>query len=158
VLTRLLGATLTEMGLATAAAGERSDDERLAAAQTFIRTRLSDEALSPSRVARATRISRATLYRLFDEAGGVRKYIQTQRLAQLRDSLSDSSQQQSVAALAFDAGFASEHHASRSFREAFGLPPAEFRREMRLSAQSRFGDHASALKRKLLDWYSHLTR
>jgi AraC-like DNA-binding protein len=157
-LTRLLGATLTEMGLATPAAGARSDDERLSAAQDFIQAHLFDEALSPSRVAHAAKISRATLYRLFDEAGGVRKYIQTQRLAQLRDSLSDPSRRQSVAALAFDAGFASEHHASRSFREAFGLPPAEFRREMQLSAQSRFGDQASALKRTLLDWYSHLTR
>lgn len=156
VLARLLGAALSEMGLGKVGARARADDERRRAAQRFIREHIFEEALSPDRVARATGLSRATLYRLFDDVGGVRKYIQMQRLARLRICLSDPAEQQSVAALAHDVGFASEHHASRSFRREFGLPPAKFRSEVLGSTFSRYGADASALKRKMIAWYSDL--
>lgn len=153
-LAGLLGSTLATLGLAKPPADLASAEAKLQLAQSFIRDHLYEETLSPERVARAAHLSRATLYRLFEDVGGVRKYIQSQRLARLRRSLSNPSDQQSVAALAHDAGFASEHHASRSFKQEFGLPPAQFRREMRLSAQSAFGDYSSALKLKILRWYS----
>jgi AraC-like DNA-binding protein len=154
LLAELLGPPLSKMGLAKSGAREPTTDARLYIAQSFIRAHLFDEKLSPERVAQAANLSRASLYRLFEESGGVRKYVQTQRLAFLRRRLSNPSELETVAALAYDAGFVSEHHASRSFKQTFGLPPAEFRREIRLSAQSIYGDHASELKRKLLEWYS----
>ena len=156
ILADLLGSALKKMGLGKGTAYAQTGDERLNAAQRFIREHLFDEALSPSRVARATNLSRTTLYRVFEAAGGVRKYIQTQRLARLKSSLSDPFERQSVAALAYASGFASEHHANRSFRQEFGLPPAKFRREVLLSVQSKYGDDGSALKRNLMAWYSDL--
>lgn len=158
LLTERLGSTLAGMGLAKASAHDPSFYARLDTAQSFIRDHLFEETLSPARVARAANLSRATLYRMFEDLGGVRKYIQTQRLARLKSRLSNPSERQSVAALAYDSGFASEHHASRSFKQEFGLPPAVFRREVHLSARSAFGDQASALKSKMLEWYSGATR
>ncbi len=155
-LATLLGAALNRMGLGRRLDGERSEEERREAARRFIRAHLADEALDPERVARATNLSRATLYRVFEGSGGVRKYIQAQRLVRLKGSLIDLHGAAPVSALAYDAGFASEHHASRSFRQEFGLPPAAFRRRARQMAQSPFGEQASQLKRRMLSWYAHL--
>lgn len=154
ILAGLLGSTLATMGLANDPAARPNAEARLYVARSFIRDHLCEETLTPAQVARAANLSRATLYRLFEDRGGVRKYIQTLRLDRLKRRLSNPFERQSVAALAYETGFASEHHANRRFKEAFGLPPAEFRRAMRLSARSAFGDHASALKQTMLAWYS----
>jgi AraC-like DNA-binding protein len=156
LLAHQLGSILGAMSLARRADREQPEEVRLRLARRFIQTHLWDEALSPAHVARAAGLSRATLYRLFDDTGGVRKYIQMLRLAQLKRSLGNPLEQRPVAALAFDAGFVSEHHASRSFKQVFGLAPGEFRREIRLSAQSEFGVQASTLKRKMAAWSSEL--
>ncbi len=155
-LTELLGRALSGMGHGGRFDWDATDDDRLLAAQHFIRSRLSDELLTPARVARAAGVSRATLYRLFDTRGGVRKYIQEQRLVQLKRSLSDPNRDRPVSILAYEAGFADESHANRSFRKEFGQPPSRFRREMRLGAQSNYGVQATALKTRLMEWYSHL--
>ena len=151
VITELLGAALNRMGL-----GAPPSDARLNAALRYIRQNLADETLSPARVARATRLSRATLYRLFEPIGGIGKYIQAQRLERLKSSLADPAEQQPVAALAFDAGFATEQHANRSFKQQFGRPPAEFRREMRRLTASRAGDGLGEPRGKMLSWVLNL--
>jgi AraC-like DNA-binding protein len=155
-LTHLLARALCGMGLGRKVERDDLDDERLTVALQYIRLHLADEALSPTRVARATGISRATLYRLFDDSGGVRKYIQERRLAQLKRSLSDPNLDQPVSTLAYDAGFADESHANRSFSKEFGQPPSRFRRQIRLTAQSTYGDQATALKTRLQTWYARL--
>jgi len=151
VITDLLGAALNRMGL-----GAPPSDARLNAALRYIRQSLADETLSPTRVARATGLSRATLYRLFEPIGGIGKYIQAQRLERLKSSLADPAEQQPVAALAFDAGFATEQHANRSFKQQFGRPPAEFRREMRRLTASRAGDGLGEPRGKMLSWVLNL--
>lgn len=155
ILAELLGAALSGLGLSTHLARERADLERMNAARRFVEANLFDETLGPVQVAGAAGVSRATLYRLFEGVGGVRKYIQMRRLARLRGSLFEPAGQ-TVAALAFEAGFVSEHHANRSFRQEFGRPPAEFRRDIRLAIQSDYGDQASRLKRRMTAWYSKL--
>lgn len=155
-LTELLSRALGGMGLGGKFELEPIDDERLMMAQHFIRLHLSDDTLNPARVARATGISRATLYRVFDPWGGVRRYIQEQRLARFKRSLSDPELDEAVSTLAYEAGFVDESHANRSFSREFGQPPSRFRREIRLAAQSAYGDRATALKVQLQGWYSRL--
>jgi AraC-like DNA-binding protein len=152
VLTGLLRTTLADLGLAEASALEKTDPEKLWATQRFIRDHLLDQALSPDHIARAQGLSRATLYRLFGESGGVQKYIQSQRLAWLKRRLRDPSELRSVGALAYEAGFASEHHANRSFTLEFGEPPGKFRRESQLAAQVRQGGRVGSLHQAIVDW------
>jgi AraC-like DNA-binding protein len=154
-LIRLLAVCLSELGLARAPTREKTEAEKLRAAQRFIKNQLVEETLCPNHVARALNLSRATLYRLFEESDGVRKYIQTQRLARLKLGLSSPSERRSVGELAHEAGFVSEHHANRSFKQEFGVPPGEFRREMRISTQTQ-RDHGDVLQ-TLVDWL-HLMR
>nr|WP_274706093.1 MULTISPECIES: helix-turn-helix domain-containing protein [unclassified Pseudomonas] len=73
-------------------------------------------------------ISRAGLYRLFGQESGVAAYIQRRRLDKIRAILQgDSGVQHRTSGLAFQFGFKSESHFSRSFKRAFGYSPKEAR-------------------------------
>ena len=75
-----------------------------------------------------TGLSRAGLYRLFESSGGVTRFIQHCRLQRLRDQLDDRTfDPLSLAELAPKLGFSSESHASRLFKQAFGISPGAYR-------------------------------
>ncbi|GAB2587235.1 helix-turn-helix domain-containing protein [Dyella jejuensis] len=79
-------------------------------------------------IVQATGISRAGLYRLFESSGGVNRFIQLCRLQQLRDRLDNRMfDQLSLAELAPMTGFSDESHASRLFKQAFGIAPGAYR-------------------------------
>jgi AraC-like DNA-binding protein len=79
-------------------------------------------------IIRATGISRAALYRLFESCGGVNRFIQMCRLQQLRERLDNRlCDDLSLAELAPMVGFADESHASRLFKQAFGIAPGAYR-------------------------------
>ena len=141
-----------KMGLSTAKSA--LDETRLVKARAFIRAHLADDDLSPSLIASALGWSRATLYRTFEPLGGVRFYIQTQRLSRLKNSLIHPADTQRVAELAYEAGFISEHHANRTFRTQFGVPPAEFRRRLKRLTKSAYDDQAASLKQRMAGWYA----
>jgi AraC-like DNA-binding protein len=104
----------------------------------FIESHLGDPRLSPATVAAAHHISLRYLHKLFEPgAHGVAGVIRQRRLEGCRDDLLDPAQVDlPVARIAARWGFASAAHFSRVFREAYGLPPAEFRRAYRLRAAS----------------------
>jgi len=132
------------------------DAIRLEGARRFIDANLADERLGPDSVASALSISRATIYRVFEQDGGVAKHIQNRRLARLRNALSNPAEVRSFAALALNAGFTSESHASRIFHLAYQVRPAEFRRDIRASASSDYGQVAALTKRKFMSWFADL--
>lgn len=77
-------------------------------------------------LARTVGVSRATLYRAFDEDGGVIRYVQDRRLHYARMALRRRKvMNRTIADIAYDHGFASPNHFSRLFRARYGYPPSE---------------------------------
>ena len=106
--------------------------------RAFIDSHLGDPELTPAAVAAAHHISLRYLHKLFEpERHGVAGLIRQQRLERCRHDLLDPAQvDRPVAGIAARWGFSSAAHFSRVFREAYGLPPAAFRRAYRLGAAS----------------------
>jgi AraC-like DNA-binding protein len=104
----------------------------------FIEAHLGDPTLTPAAVAAAHHISLRYLHKLFEpEPQGVAGMIRQRRLERCRHDLLDPGQaDRPVAGIAARWGFSSAAHFSRVFRDAYGLPPAEFRRVYRLGAAS----------------------
>jgi AraC-like DNA-binding protein/mannose-6-phosphate isomerase-like protein (cupin superfamily) len=74
-------------------------------------------------------ISRATLYRLFEDDGGLAHYVQEQRLNRaLMLLISPASQDKRLIDLAVDLQFSSDSTFVRAFRQQFGLTPGEVRK------------------------------
>lgn len=97
-------------------------------AKAFIEARLAagDAAIASDAVARAAGVSRTSLYRAFDEEGGVNRYIQDRRLHHARRALRQrSGPTPTIADIAYSYGFASASHFSRQFRARFGYSPSE---------------------------------
>lgn len=98
------------------------------AASAFIETRLNalDAAIDGDAVAKAAGVSRATLYRAFDTAGGVNRYVQYRRLHHARRALrARVGPSPTIADIGYRYGFASPTHFSRQFRACFGYTPSE---------------------------------
>ena len=85
-------------------------------------------------LARAARVSPEHLCRLFRSSTG-RSPIETVRLARLdRAAVLLARTNFSVSEVASACGFASPYHFSRRFKEAFGRPPRELRKEIQAGA------------------------
>ena len=83
-----------------------------------------DPELSADALAKACGGSRATLYRAFDEDGGVHRFIQQRRLEHAHQALWRRDRQ-SVCDIAYGHGFPSQPHFSRVFRRHFGYSPSD---------------------------------
>lgn len=92
---------------------------------------LQEPELNPAQLCQRFRVSRATLYRMFEIDGGVAAYVQERRLRRCFDILSAvrplPARQGRIVDLAFAYGFSSEAHFSRAFRRRFGMTPGEAR-------------------------------
>ncbi|WP_167858498.1 helix-turn-helix domain-containing protein [Methylobacterium nonmethylotrophicum] len=128
----VLGATLASlrdraapMPPAVAAGRDR------ARAVAFIAQHLADRDLTAAAIASGAGLSRSVLYRLFEPAGGVARFVQSQRVLRLRRALSRVGEDRTIDELTAAAGFTSPSHAGRVFRETFGVPPGEYRRARR---------------------------
>jgi AraC-like DNA-binding protein len=96
----------------------------------FVEARLPDPDLGPVTIAEAHHISVRYLHQLFEGQGeGVAGQIRRRRLERCRSDLLDPRLAgRSVAATATRWGFRNAAHFNRLFRDAYGLPPGEFRR------------------------------
>lgn len=96
----------------------------------YIEANLSDPLLSPASIAAAHFISTRHLHNVFHESGTtVASWIRTQRLEGARRDLRDPLHAgKSVGAVAARWGFLDAAHFSRTFRDAFGVPPSGWRR------------------------------
>lgn len=108
--------------------GQPQNGILLARVKRRIEDRLRTRDLTIDQLCAEFGLSRASLYRLFEPMGGVKRYIRDRRLVGAFVALADSTQRhRSVGEIAFDWGFASEAHFGRIFRGAFGCTPGSAR-------------------------------
>jgi AraC-like DNA-binding protein len=94
-----------------------------------IEEQLGDPGLNPRAIADQHHVSLRYLHLLFQREGTtVNGWIRERRLEGARRALSaPDARRRSVAAVAARWGFANASHFSRAFREAFGVPPVQWR-------------------------------
>jgi len=97
-------------------------------ARSYILKNLNNPELSPENVAKSLRVSRAYLYRLFEAVGGVGRYIKEQRLKWAHQLLIDQSSGLRISDIAFNVGFNSASHFTRSFYQQYGFTPSDVRK------------------------------
>lgn len=128
----VLSAIIHLLGAATAPQTARLDDVnwRVRSALAYIEMNLSDGDLTADQVARAQAVSRRRLDQLMRAALGtsITAQIWNRRLEQTAADLVDPRcQSQTVAQIAFGAGFEDAAHFSRAFKACFGHTPRDWR-------------------------------
>jgi AraC-like DNA-binding protein len=97
-------------------------------AERVIRANLASARLDSRRIAALAGISRTTLYRLFEDVGGVAAHVRRLRLDAVHAALTDAEQaRRPIAAIAAEAGFHCVASFNRSFKARFGAAPGEVR-------------------------------
>lgn len=151
MLIDLLSVALNPSGSGARAEFYRLEHARRETVRRVIEANLNTPDFSVQQIAEATGISRAGLYRLFEDCGGVARFTQLCRLQRLRDQLDDRSfDQRSLAELAPALGFASESHASRLFKQTFSVSPGAYR------VASIRGQHNPTVDLMALRWNNSL--
>jgi AraC-like DNA-binding protein len=92
-----------------------------------VRRHLRTPTLEPKTLARLVGVSRSNLYRLFEDTGGVARFIQRERLLEARAVLSDPKKAQSISSIAEDLCFADASSFTRAFKREFEHTPTEAR-------------------------------
>jgi AraC-like DNA-binding protein len=111
----------------TAVAKSQIDLGRKERVREAVRRHLRTPTLGPKTLCRLVGMSRSNLYRLFENAGGVARYIQRERLLEARAVLSDLATTRSISAIAEELCFADASSFSRAFKREFGYRPSEVR-------------------------------
>ncbi|MFD5815925.1 helix-turn-helix domain-containing protein [Streptomyces sp. NPDC127038] len=135
---RRLGSVAVDLATACLAQHIDTEDQLPAEVRTqalvqrihaFIEHNLGDPELNPSAVAAHHHLSVRTLHQLFHDRGeSVRARIRRRRLERCRSDLIDPGlRARHVSAIAARWGFSGPAVFSRSFREAYGISPTEFR-------------------------------
>ncbi len=96
-------------------------------AKRYIERELCSPDLSPNSIAASLHVSRRTLYRAFEPAHGIQKYIQGRRLDKVRKSLADHRNRSKISEIAEEYGFTRADYFSRAFKGRFGLSAKEAR-------------------------------
>lgn len=91
----------------------------------YIEMHLKDADLSPQDIADALKLSRATLYRMFEPLGGVAAYMKERRLTQIHEQLCNSDGRMHLGRISDEYGFKSAAHFSTAFRKHFGFSPSD---------------------------------
>ncbi|MGC4106325.1 MAG: helix-turn-helix domain-containing protein [Thermomicrobiales bacterium] len=92
-----------------------------------IRDQLTDPSLSVASLLLAFPLSRSSLFRLFEDDGGVERFIRQERLRAIRILLHSGTEQRPLEEIALAFGFGSGWALARSFRETFGYLPSSLR-------------------------------
>ncbi|PKP91884.1 MAG: AraC family transcriptional regulator [Alphaproteobacteria bacterium HGW-Alphaproteobacteria-16] len=117
-------------GQAPPASPQRSTVDRrspLRQVCAYIDAHIQNPDLDAERIARALGLSRASLYRLFVNSGGVGRYIRRRRLSGAALDLSDPTRRTRVGEVALRWGFVNDASFARAFRQAFDIAPREAR-------------------------------
>jgi AraC-like DNA-binding protein len=112
-----------------------------------VRRHLRTPTLGPETLSRLVGMSRSNLYRLFEDSGGVARYIKSQRLLEAHAVLSDPANTKSISSLAEDLCFADASSFSRAFKREFGYSPGE----ARPGSQASFASRAAIKVRETLE-------
>ena len=96
----------------------------------FIDRNLTSPELGPELLCQQFGLSRSTLYRLFEPAGGVAGYIRRQRLHRaFQEVVATGYSNQRIGLIGYRLGFRNTSDFTRTFRQSFGMSPSEARRE-----------------------------
>lgn len=119
---------------------------RYARARLFIEQNLSDPDLGPHSIARALKLSARYLRMIFAREGEcISSYVLRRRLEETARQLADPRWRgRSICEIAFQWGFNSAPHFSRSFRAHFGMSPREYRARHATSHANIQSDHLAA--------------
>lgn len=94
--------------------------------RNYVKTELPRQDIGAAQLALAFKVSRATVYRHFEDEGGVKRYIRDRRLDRCFFELAGSKPSRGrIKAVAERWKFADASHFNRMFRERFGLSPSE---------------------------------
>jgi AraC-like DNA-binding protein len=127
LIAALVGASANGREATTQAASVAS----LQALRRMIEANLADPGLGPEFLCQQLAMSRATLYRLFEPLGGVRRYIQQRRLTRAYQTITDPARGgERVGTIAVRLGFTNDSVFSRAFREAYGMSPTDLRENL----------------------------
>ncbi len=100
----------------------------LAAIMTYIDLHLHEPELGVDSIVKALHRSRASVYRLFTEEGGIAAYIQRRRLHACYQELAlDIAPEKRIIDIAVKWGFNNHSHFTRLFRESYGITPSSLR-------------------------------
>jgi AraC-like DNA-binding protein len=105
------------------------DADIIKLAERVIAGALKSPDVSPGMIAEQLQVSRAALYRAFAPLGGVMQHVWTVRLQAVKAAIEHPLESRTLTRLATDHGFKTVAHLSRSFRERYGAPPREWRRQ-----------------------------
>ncbi len=98
----------------------------------FVREHLGDHDLSAARIADEHHVSVRHLYRLLGACGiSLGDWVRDQRLDACRRALADRADTRTITAIAHRWGFVDMTHFGRVFKEAYGDPPREWRKNAR---------------------------
>ena len=135
---RLTSAVGAMVAAAVAPSAERNsvakpliDFSRKERVRQTVRRHLRTPTLEPKTLARLVGMSRSNLYRLFEDIGGVARYIQRERLLEAHAILSDPEKTRSISAISEALCFADPSSFSRTFKREFGYSPSELQSDAR---------------------------
>lgn len=123
----MVAACVTPSKKRVVAAGEEFARVRAVRVRQAIREHLTSPTLRPEMLCQTVGVSRSDLYRMFENCGGVMRYIQRQRLIQAYSLLSDPRNRKSILAISDEFCFADASSFSRAFRQEFGCSPSDIR-------------------------------
>jgi AraC-like DNA-binding protein len=92
----------------------------------YIQANLHRQELSPEEILHAHTVPRPSMYRMFEQDGGIVTYIRHRRLREAADRLIQSPLTP-VSQIAQSVGFTSHSDFTRAFHRTYGAPPLEFR-------------------------------
>ena len=118
----------------------------------YVETHLENPKLGPLQICDLFNMSRATLYRMFEDDGGVRRYIQDRRLySAIWDLASEGIRRGRLSRVAEKWGFSSDANFNRAAKAVFGMPPgALFRDRWQIRANRADYDEADY---PLFEWF-----
>ncbi len=123
----MLAACLAPSRDAAARAQSQIDGVLLQRAKKLIDAHLHEPDWGAQELAAELRLSRSTLYRVFEPYGGVAECIRERRLARAHILLADRNERRTVGDIALACGFQNDTSFSCAFRQAFGYAPREAR-------------------------------
>jgi len=115
----------------------------------FIESHLSDQSLSPKKIAASSRISLSYLYSLFnDNETTVSQFVQTKRLQRAYEILvADPKRHRTVSEVAYEVGFKNVSHFSRCFSRHFKVAPRDRSSDAQRLPSSKHRSAARAFER-----------
>ena len=123
----------------------------------YIEDNLSDLSLLPAEICNTFNLSRATLYRMFEADGGVRRYIQDRRLySAIWDLAEGGIHRGRLTEVAEKWGFSSNANFNRAVKTAFGMPPGALFRPPAFIIPARLSGRRDEFP--LFDWFARQTQ